>query len=130
MSRSEKRASIPEDFIAGKLGGMEAVVLRIGQGDAKLVLVDGDGRWDHWVYHSVDECRAKAEQLGIGDVSVGHFPEPTRLRMNAHQRPRTSFERGAYPERGEVGPVIPYPENRPRPHEVLPEEAPRRRTHP
>jgi hypothetical protein len=88
-------------------------VVRIGLHDAQLVVVDARGAWDRWVYHSVDEAKAAAETLGI-PVHVGEYPEPLRVRMNSHRRPAGDFDRGAYPEQGRVGPVIPYPENRPR----------------
>ena len=107
---------------------MEAVVVRIGQGDAKLVLVDAEGRWDHWVYRDADECRAKAIALGIAEVAMGEFPNATRVRMNAYQRRRESFDAGAYAETGTIGPVIPYPENRPRRPGPLVEEAPPKRS--
>lgn len=122
MARGDKQVAAPEQFLNGSTEGVEAIVLRIGGGDAKLVLVDGDGRWDHWVYHTVDECRAKAEALGIGDIHVGEYPEKTRVRMNAYRRPPSSYEAGAYPEIGGVGPLRPYRENRPRPPKLLPEE--------
>jgi hypothetical protein len=118
----EKRVSVPEDFAGEDREGMEAVVIRIGAGEAQLVLVDGRGRWDRWVYDSVEHCRGVAERLGITAVHEGEFPEATRVRMNAHQRSETEFETGPYPEQGGVGPVIPYPENRPRSAPVPPEE--------
>ena len=125
VARSSSRT--PEDFIAGQLEGVEAVVVRIGQSDAKLVLVDAEGRWDHWVYHDIDECRAKAMALGIAEIAVGEFPDKTRVRMNACRRRRESYDAGAYAETGAIGPVIPYPENRPRRREPLSEEAPPKR---
>lgn len=112
----------PEEYIAGNLDGMEAVVIRIGAGEAQLVLVDSQGRWDRWVYGSVDACTVKAEELGISDVHVGEYPEKTRVRMNAHQRTEESFAAGAYPEQGLVGPVNSYPENRPRQKAPPPDE--------
>jgi hypothetical protein len=112
----------PEEYAAGNLDGMEAVVIRIGAGEAQLVLVDSEGRWERWVYGSVDACTAKAEELGISEVHVGEYPEKTRVRMNAHQRSKETFAAGAYPEQGFVGPVNSYPENRPRPKAPLPEE--------
>lgn len=104
----------PEEFIR-RLGseGAEAVVIRIGVNDAQLVLVDGDGRWDRWVYHSVEEATEAGEALGV-PVHVGEYPEETRVRINKYQPPPERWEGPAYPEQGEVGPVIPYPENRPR----------------
>lgn len=111
----EKRVSMPEDFVGENVEGIEAIVIRIGGGDAQLVLVDSDGRWDRWVYHSVEECTAKAKDLGITDLHEGEFPETTRVRMNAYQKPSEEYAAGAYPEQGQVGPVIPYPENRRRP---------------
>ncbi|MGH2788085.1 MAG: hypothetical protein ACRDJV_09260 [Actinomycetota bacterium] len=103
----------PQDFVGARGEGCEAVVVRIGLNDAQLVVVDDNGAWDRWVYHSVDEAATVAEGLGI-QVHMDEFPEPLRVRMNAYQRPRESFDAGAYPEQGGVGPVIPYPENRPR----------------
>jgi hypothetical protein len=43
--------------------------------------------------------------------------------MNAYQRPSIDFDKAAYPEQGSVGPVIPYPENRPRRLDTAPAEA-------
>lgn len=105
----------PQDFIK-KLGaeGTEAVVIRIGLNDAMLVLVDQAGRWERWVYHSVDEAKSVAGSLGLEDVHEGEYPEELRVRIGKFQPGAETYERGAYPEQGEVGPVIPYPENRPR----------------
>ncbi len=103
----------PEDFLAAFGEGTEAVVVRIGLHDAQLVLVDARGWWQRWVYHSVDEATEAAERLGV-PVHSGEYPEELRVRMNAFQRPAQDFDRRAYPEQGAVGPVIPYPENRPR----------------
>ncbi|MGH2697732.1 MAG: hypothetical protein ACRDJL_00855, partial [Actinomycetota bacterium] len=110
----EKRVSVPEDFVGEDIDGTEAIVIRIGAGEAQLVLVDREGRWDRWVYRSVEECTAVARGLGISGIHEGEFPERTRVRMNAYQKSEKEFEAAAYPEQGEVGPVIPYPENRPR----------------
>jgi hypothetical protein len=101
------------DFVA-RHSGVEAVVVRIGLNDAQLVLVDADGGWDRWVFHSVDEARTAADELGVR-IHDGAFPEDMRVRMNARQRSRAEFDSGAYPEQGKVGPVIPYRETRPRP---------------
>ena len=106
-------ARYPHEFVAASGEGTDAVIIRIGLHDAQLVLVDADGRWSRWVYHSTDEAEAVARSLGVR-VHVGEYPEELRVRMNAHQRPREDFDRGAYPEQGAVGPVINYPENRPR----------------
>ena len=103
----------PEDFVAAYGEGTEAVVIRIGLHDAQLVLVDGRGWWQRWVYHSTEEATRVAESLRI-PVHVGEYPEEMRVRMNAFQRDARDFDRAAYPEQGAVGPVIPYPENRPR----------------
>jgi hypothetical protein len=103
----------PQDFVALAGEGTDAVVVRIGLHDAQLVLVDAEGRWSRWVYHSTEEAEGVARSLGV-PVHVGEYPEDLRVRMNAHQRPREDFDRGAYPEQGAVGPVINYPENRPR----------------
>jgi hypothetical protein len=113
VGEPEERFKEPRQFVARRGEGTEAVVVRIGLNDAQLVLIDGQGAWDRWVYHSVDEAQAQAEALGV-PVHVGEFPEATRVRMNAYRRPARDFDRGAYPEQGAVGPVIPYPENRPR----------------
>lgn len=104
----------PGDFLA-HLGteGTEAIVIRIGMNDAQLVLVDGQGRWDRWVYHSLDEARAAAEELGV-TVHEGAYPEATRVRMGSYQPDESHYAEAAYPEQGRVGPIIPYPENRPR----------------
>ncbi|MFN2586646.1 MAG: hypothetical protein ABR613_00820 [Actinomycetota bacterium] len=103
----------PEDFVAAYPDGTEAVVVRIGLHDAQLVLVDRRGWWQRWVYHSTEEARAIAERLRV-PVHVGEYPEEMRVRMNAFRRPPEDFDLAAYPEQGAVGPVIPYPENRPR----------------
>lgn len=93
--------------------GIDAVVLRIGLNGAQLVLVDATGDWERWIYPSLDEAAAAARALDI-PVHAGGYPEEVRARMNGHRRRAPSFERAAYPEQGRVGPVIPYPENRPR----------------
>jgi hypothetical protein len=93
--------------------GTEAVVIRIGLRDAQLVLVDPEGGWRRWVFPSVEAAEDVARSLGV-PVHVGEYPEATRVRMNSRRRDPADFDRGAYPEQGEVGPVIPYRENRPR----------------
>jgi hypothetical protein len=103
----------PEDFLTASGDGTEAVVIRIGLHDAQLVLVDRRGWWQRWVYHSTEEATKVAESLRI-PVHVGEYPEEMRVRMNAFRRTAEDFDRAAYPEQGVVGPVIPYPENRPR----------------
>jgi hypothetical protein len=108
-----ERVRFPAEFVQRSGEGTDAVVVRIGLNDAQLVLIDESGRWDRWVYHSLDEATAEAEKLGV-PVHVGEYPEDVRVRMNSHQRPSADFDRAAYPEQGRVGPVIPYPENRPR----------------
>jgi hypothetical protein len=112
--RPVERIHLPEEFVARRGAATDAVVIRIGLHDAQLVLVDEEGRWQRWVYHSVDEAREVAESLGVAAVHVGEYPEELRVRINAYRRPPDDFDRGAYPEQGAVGPVIPYPENRPR----------------
>ena len=103
----------PAAYLEARGEGTEAVVIRIGLNDAQLVLVDRDGGWDRWVYHSVDEATDIAEKLDI-PVHEGEYPEEMRVRMNSRRRVESEFDAGAYPEQGRVGPVIPYPENRPR----------------
>lgn len=110
----------PGDFLAQAAEGTEAVVVRIGLRDAQLVLVDGDGAWKRWVYPTVERAAEVAESLQI-PVHVGEYPEAIRLRMNNRRRSASDFDRGAYPEQGEVGPVISYRENRPR--QVAPAES-------
>jgi hypothetical protein len=107
-----RKIRTPQVFVAQREGA-EAVVVRIGLNDTQLVLVDGAGAWDRWVYHSEEEANEVARALGI-EVHQGHYPEALRVRMNARVRPPEEFDRGAYPEQGRVGPVMPYPENRPR----------------
>jgi hypothetical protein len=114
----KERFREPRDFLA-KRDGCEAVVVRIGLHDAQLVLVDGEGAWDRWVYHSEAEAKEIAESLGDIPVHVGEYPEALRVKINSHPRRPSDFDDGAYPEQGEVGPVNPYPENRPRRLEVL-----------
>jgi hypothetical protein len=108
-----RKIESPEEFVSIRGEGTEAVVVRIGGHDAQLVLVDGEGAWDRWVYHSLVEAKGVAESLGV-PVHVGEYPEKTRVRMNARRRTTEEFDRGAYPEQGRVGPVSSYPENRPR----------------
>lgn len=103
----------PSDFVASRGPGCEAVVVRIGAHDSQIVVVDSDGAWERWVLHSHDEAVETAEALGI-PVHVGEYPEELRVRMNARRRPAREYAEGAYPEQGRVGPVMPYPENRPR----------------
>ncbi len=117
----DQKISRPEQFVERAGEGTEAIVIRIGLHDTQLVVVDGRGAWQRWVYHSEDEARAAADALGI-PVHVGEYPEETRVRINSFQRSAEDFDRGAYPEQGRVGPVIPYPENRPRPPGPIPEE--------
>ncbi len=104
----------PEDFI-DKLGrdGSDAVVIRIGLNDAMLVLVDQRGRWERWVYHSMEEAGSVAATLDV-PVHTGEYPEELRVRIGKYQPGAEHYEKAAYPEQGEVGPVMPYPENRPR----------------
>jgi hypothetical protein len=104
------------------------VIVRIGRNGAQLVLVDGDGEWDRWVYPTVEEASRTAEELGLASVTVGHYPEEVRVRMNAHRRPKEDLDRGPYREQGRVGPVIAYPENRPRDLDADP-RSPRRPGH-
>ena len=110
----------PEEFVQNK-EGTEAVVIRIGLNDTQLVLADGAGEWQRWVYHSEEEAVAVAERLRI-PVHVGEYPEEMRVRINGYQRPAESYDRSAYPEQGGVGPVMPYPENRPRRLDALKRE--------
>lgn len=111
----------PEQFVQHKGEGTEAVVIRIGLNDTQLVLVDRSGDWQRWVYHSEEEATAVAERLRI-PVHVGEYPEEMRVRINGYRRPAVSYDRSAYPEQGGVGPVMPYPENRPRRRGALAEE--------
>ncbi len=107
------RIRTPHDYLAVKGEGTEAVVIRIGMNDAQLVLVGPEGEWTRWVYHSVDEAREVAADLGV-PVHDGAYPEELRVRINRYRRPPEDYDRAAYPEQGRVGPTIPYPENRPR----------------
>lgn len=112
-----RKPRTPQEFVAGR-SDVDAMVIRIGLNDAQVVLVDGDGAWDRWVYHSQEEAKEVADSLGV-EVHTGEYPEAVRVRMNARRRPAQDFDRGAYPEQGRVGPTIPYPENRPRRLDVL-----------
>lgn len=103
----------PEDFVARRGPGIEAVVVRIGLHDAQLVLVDRSGRWERWVYESEAGAREAVERIGV-TAHFGSYPEDLRVRMSSRVRDRQDLSRGPYPEQGRVGPVIPYPENRPR----------------
>ena len=111
----------PEEFLERGGEGCEAVVVRIGLNDAQLVLVDPHGGWQRWVYHSVEEATKIAEGLDL-EPHIGEYPEELRVKINGHQRPSADYDRSAYPEQGGVGPVIPYPENRPRRLDVLTSE--------
>ena len=119
-----RRLKNPLDFLAARGEGTEAVVVRIGLNDAQVVLIDAEGGWDRWVYHSLEEAKEVADSLGI-TVHVGEYPESTRVRMNSHRRPPADFDKAAYPEQGQVGPVISYPENRPRRLDVAEKEVDR-----
>ena len=110
----------PAQFVEQR-DGTEAVVVRIGMNDAQLVLVDGAGAWQRWVYHSVEEAQQVADALNV-PVHVGEYPEELRVKINSYQRPAKDFDRHAYPEQGGVGPVMPYRENRPRRMDVLQKE--------
>jgi hypothetical protein len=103
----------PSDFLARSGSGVDAVVVRIGLNGAQLVLVDQTGRWTRFVYDSVEQAESAAGDLGISP-HLGEFPEEVRVRMNSYRRPEREYVLGAYPEQGYVGPVRPYPENRPR----------------
>lgn len=111
----------PEQFVAYKSEGTEAVVIRIGLHDAQLVLVAPSGEWQRWVYHSMQEATEVANRLGV-PVHEGEYPEEMRVRINGFQRGARSYDKAAYPEQGGVGPVMPYPENRPRRLDVLKKE--------
>lgn len=113
----------PAQFVAYKGEGTEAVVIRIGLHDAQLVLVAPSGEWQRWVYHSMQEATQVANELEV-PVHEGEYPEEMRVRINAFQRGPREYDKAAYPEQGGVGPVMPYPENRPRRPEVLKEERP------
>jgi hypothetical protein len=103
----------PEDFVARRGAGVKGVVVRIGLCDAQLVLVDPEGLWERWVYRSTEEATAVVRALEIPH-HVGEFPDEIRQAMNERVRTLQDLTAGAYPEQGRVGPVIPYPENRPR----------------
>lgn len=111
--KAPDRFRTPQEFAAAKGEGADAVVIRIGGHDSMLVLVDAEGAWDRWVYHSKEEALSVAAELGF-EPHVDEYPEELRVRINSRQRPAESFAAGAYPEQGGVGPLIPYPENRPR----------------
>lgn len=115
------RIRTPQQFVEIKGDGTEAVMIRIGKHDAQLVLVDRRGEWKRWVYHSLEETTAVAESLGI-PVHVGEYPEEMRVRINSFPRTPEDYDRAAYPEQGGVGPVMPYPENRPRRPEAATKE--------
>jgi hypothetical protein len=111
----------PRNFLEARGEGVEAVIIRIGLHDAQLVLVDAEGAWQRWVYHSVEDAKSDADELGI-PIHLGEYPEELRVRLNKHVKSQKEFDRAAYPEQGAVGPVIPYPENRPRRLDVLRKE--------
>jgi hypothetical protein len=103
----------PRDFVVRRGPDVRGAVVRIGLHDAQLVLVDATGLWDRWVYVSVDAARAAAAEVGV-EAGVGRFADDVRVDMNRRRRTPEEFASGAYPEQGRVGPVVPYPENRPR----------------
>jgi hypothetical protein len=111
----------PEDFLERHGSATDAVVIRIGLNGAQLILVSELGHWDRWVFGSVEEAEEAGRALQIS-LHTGEFPEAARVRMNARQREKEEFERGAYPEQGRVGAVRPYAENRPRPPEGAKED--------
>jgi hypothetical protein len=114
----------PDDFVRRQGPEVEAVVVRIGLHDAQLVLVDRSGRWERWVYTSVEEATAAARALGLR-IHEASYPEELRVLVNSYARPPQDLARAPYPEQGRVGPVIPYRENRPRRVEApAPEEEP------
>jgi hypothetical protein len=123
LGEPEEPFHAPADFVRRRGPDVAAIVVRIGLHDAQLVLVDDDGRWERWVYATVDEARRAAEALGL-TPHLGEYPEEARVKLNACIRPPEDLYRGAYPEQGRVGPVISYPENRPRLPEVEEETTP------
>lgn len=121
-SEGIEKIRTPEDFLARSgAEGTEAIVIRIGLNDAQMVLVDAQGRWDRWVFHSTEQAVAEARALGL-EVHEGEYPEETRVRMGQFAPGPDHYEHAAYPEQGEVGPVKPYPENPPRRVEAAPDE--------
>jgi hypothetical protein len=113
MGEPEEPFRGPEDFVRRQGPNVVAVVVRIGLRDAQLVLVDDAGRWERWVYESTTEASRAVRALALR-VYEGDYPEEVRVLMNSHVRPAEDFGRAPYREQGRVGPVIPYPENRPR----------------
>lgn len=100
------------------------MVVRMGLNGAQLVLVDHAGEWTRWVFSSVEAAAQAAGRLGVA-VHRDAFPSHLRMVMTERRRPSSDYDRGAYAEQGRVGPVNPYPENRPRPRgPVREEEAP------
>ena len=91
----------------------DAVITRIGLSGFQLVLVAQDGSWDKWVYATKQDALEAARAARIGNIHEDSYPDEVRVRMNSYQRPRADFDSGAYQEQGRVGPVRPYPENRP-----------------
>ena len=109
------RARDPSEFVVDHApDSCDAVVIRIGSNGVQLVLVGEDGSWERWVYTDTKAAAAAARAVGIETVHEGEFPEDLRVRMNAYRRPKSDLDHAAYQEQGRVGPVIPYPENRPR----------------
>jgi len=49
---------------AASRSGVDAVVQRIGRDTWDLILIDGDGAWDRWVFTSEEEATAAGEASG------------------------------------------------------------------
>jgi hypothetical protein len=60
---ADARADDMRRFIGGR-AGLEAVVQRIGLETWDLILVDADGAWDRWVFHTQADARTAAEAAG------------------------------------------------------------------
>ena len=101
----------PDEFVETFGTETEAVVIRIGLNDAQLVLVAPNGFWTRWVYHSTDEAKDAAQELGL-TTHEGEYPEELRVKINKNVRDPHDLDRAPYPEQASVGPVIPYSENR------------------
>ncbi len=61
---AEDRPAREAKRFAHARGSVDAVVQRIGHGTWDLILIDGDGAWDRWVFGSKESAAAAAQGAG------------------------------------------------------------------